>query len=73
MLEYDRRKSHEEDTAEQNEDDGGDDTNLGLTNVPLLQRQRGVREREVTGIPRSPDYTGLSHEHTASCPPAFHS
>lgn len=48
MLEYDRRERHKENTAKQDEDDGGDDTNLGLTDIPLLQRQRQA-EREVTG------------------------
>lgn len=45
VLEYDGGESHEEDTAKQDEDDGRDDTNLGLTNIPLLQRQRRVGER----------------------------
>lgn len=40
VLEYDRRESHEEDTAEQDEDDGGNDANLGLANIPFLERQR---------------------------------
>lgn len=40
VLEYDRRQSDEEHAAKQNKDDCGDDSYLGLTNIPLL----GMRE-----------------------------
>lgn len=49
VLEYDGGKSHKEDTAEQDEDDGGNDANLGLTNIPFLQRQSGVGGRQRLG------------------------
>lgn len=48
VLEYDRRESHEEDTAEQDEDDGGNDANLGLANIPFLERQTWCRQRLLT-------------------------
>lgn len=46
MLKYDCRQGHKENTAEQDEDDGGDDADLGLTDIPFLER--GERQQSIT-------------------------